>query len=101
MNRWSALAAVLLAFVAALALRLPQLSARPLHNDEAVNATKVNELLQTGRYKYDPHEYHGPTLHYASVPFLWVGGKNEITDGTLRWVTVFFGAALVFLLLLF
>jgi uncharacterized protein (TIGR03663 family) len=101
MNRWSALAAVLLAFVAALALRLPQLSARPLHNDEAVNAIKINELLQTGRYKYDPHEYHGPTLHYASVPFLWAGGKNEITDATLRWVTVFFGAALVFLLLLF
>ena len=101
MNRWSALAAALVAFVAALALRLPELSARPLHNDEAVNATKVAELLQTGRYKYDPHEYHGPTLHYASVPFLWAGGRNEITDAELRWVTVFFGAALVFLLLLF
>ena len=53
MNRWSALAALLLAFAAALALRLPHLSARPLHNDEAVNATKVAELYEQGRYRYD------------------------------------------------
>ena len=40
MNRWSALA-VLLAIAAALALRVPKLAIRPLHNDEAVNAVKV------------------------------------------------------------
>src|SRR3954462_13572592 len=104
MNRWSALAAWLLAFVAALVLRLPQLSARPLHNDEAVNATKVAELYEHGRYRYDPDEFHGPTLHYFSLPFLWLTGAkdtDEITDGQLRLVTVFFGAALILTLLLF
>lgn len=112
MNRWSALAALLLAFVAALALRLPNLSARPLHNDEAVNAIKVTELFQTGRYKYDPDEYHGPTLHYLSLPFLWGSGakfavksvnagSDGITESKLRLVTVFFGAALILLLPLF
>jgi uncharacterized protein (TIGR03663 family) len=102
MNRWSALAALLLAFAAALALRLPHLSARPLHNDEAVNATKVAELYEHGRYRYDPDEFHGPTLHYFSLPFLWLsGGSGEITDGQLRLVTVFFGAALILTLLLF
>lgn len=104
MNRWSALAALLLAFAAALALRLPHLSARPLHNDEAVNAIKVAELYQHGHYRYDPDEYHGPTLHYFSLPFLWLSGAgnfDKVTDGQLRLVTVFFGAAIILLLPLF
>ena len=96
MNRWSALAALLLAFAAALALRLPHLSARPLHNDEAVNAIKVTELWEKGVYRYDPDEYHGPTLHYATVPFLWLSGAKSsihLRDSALRLGTVFFGAA--------
>src|SRR3954471_7200946 len=103
MNRWSALA-VALAFVAALALRVPNLSLRPLHNDEAVNAIKATELWERGKYAYDPDEYHGPTLHYASVPFFWLSGAtnaDELRDGVLRWPTVAFGLALILLLPLF
>jgi uncharacterized protein (TIGR03663 family) len=103
MNRWSALA-VLLAFVGALLFRLPKLDRRPLHNDEAVNATKVAELWQHGRYVYDPDEYHGPTLHYATLPFLELSGARgpeDLKDRTLRLATVFFGAGLILLLLLF
>ena len=59
MNRWSALAALLLAFAAALALRLSDLSARPLHNDEAVNATKVAELYQ--------HDFEGHAVVFSVV----------------------------------
>lgn len=102
MNRWSALA-VLVIFAGALAFRLPKLETRPLHNDEAVNATKVAELWEDGRYKYDPDEYHGPTLHYATVPFLVLSGApnaNALSDNALRYGTVFFGAALILLLLL-
>jgi predicted membrane-bound mannosyltransferase len=69
MNRWSALA-LLLAIAGALVLRSHDLGNRPLHNDEAVNATKLAALWDKGEYKYDPHEYHGPTLHYFSLPFL-------------------------------
>ena len=76
MNRWSALA-VLLAIAGALALRVPKLATRPLHNDEAVNAVKVSELWQHGRYVYDPDEYHGPALHYATLPFLWLSGARN------------------------
>src|SRR6476469_27181 len=104
MNRWSALAALLLAFAAALALRLPHLSARPLHNDEAVNAIKVAELWEKGRYAYDPDEYHGPTLHYATLPFLWLSGAHDadgVRDATWRYAPVVFGVALIFLLWLF
>src|SRR5437868_305995 len=103
MNRWSALA-VLLAIAGALALRVPKLATRPLHNDEAVNAIKVTELWQHGRYVYDPDEYHGPTLHYATLPFLWLSGapnSDELHDATLRLAPVVFGVGLIFLLLLF
>jgi uncharacterized protein (TIGR03663 family) len=103
MNRWSVLAVLLIA-AAALALRVPQLGHRPLHNDEAVNAFKVTELWQEGRYVYDPDEYHGPTLHYATVPFLWLSGAghpNELPDATLRLAPVAFGVGLILLSLLF
>lgn len=103
MNRWSALA-LLLAIAGALALRLPHLAVRPLHNDEAVNAVKVNELWQHGRYAYDPHEYHGPTLHYFSLPFFWLSGartSDQLSDATLRLAPVAFGIGLILLLLLF
>ena len=103
MNRGSALA-VLLALAGALALRAPKLDTRPLHNDEAVNAVKVSELWQHGRYAYDPSEYHGPTLHYATLPFLWLSGARdagEIADATLRLAPVAFGIGLILLLLPF
>jgi len=103
MNRWSALA-LLLAIAGALALRIPKLDTRPLHNDEAVNAVKVGELWQHGRYAYDPDEYHGPTLHYATLPFLWLSGARnpgELADSTLRLAPVVFGIGLILLFLLF
>ena len=102
MKRWTALT-LLLAFVGALALRCPNLAGRPLHGDEAVNATKLTALWETGRYHYDPTEYHGPTLHYFSLPFLWLSpAKNsaELSEATLRTVTVAFGVGLILLLLL-
>jgi uncharacterized protein (TIGR03663 family) len=103
MNRWSALAFVF-AVLIGLALRIPNLTARPLHNDEAVNATKVAELWQEGRYKYDHDEYHGPTLHYATAPFLSLSGAkniNDLPDAALRVAPIVFGIGLIFLLLLF
>lgn len=103
MNRWGALV-LLIAFAGALFLRLPRLDSRPLHNDEAVNAVKIAELWQEGRYKYDPDEYHGPTLHYFTLPFLWLSGASgpsDLPNQVLRHVTVFFGAALILLLPLF
>jgi uncharacterized protein (TIGR03663 family) len=102
MNRWGALA-LLLAIAAALALRVPGLATRPFHNDEAVNAVKVADLWEKGRYVYDPDEYHGPTLYYATLPFLWLSGAHsadELDDSILRLAPVCFGVGLVLLLLL-
>src|SRR6185503_2280190 len=103
MNRWGALAALLLAVAGALALRCPHLDTRPLHHDEAVNAVKVSALWQEGRYAYDPDEYHGPTLHYATLPFLWLSGARvpgNLADAVLRLAPVVFGVGLVLLTLL-
>ena len=103
MNRWSAWA-LGLAVAGALALRVPRLDSRPLHNDEAVNAVKVSDLWERGHYRYDPDEYHGPLLHYATLPFLWLSGarsSGDLTDSRLRIAPVFFGVGLLLLLPLF
>lgn len=104
MKRWAAVIAALFIIAVAIALRLPNLSARPLHNDEAVNALKVSDLWERGEYRYDPHEYHGPTLHYATAPFLALSGaadRKELTDAPLRFGALAFGLLLIPALLLF
>jgi uncharacterized protein (TIGR03663 family) len=100
MNRWVGLGLVLIT-AGAWALRGPQLDLRPMHNDEAVNAIKIKDLWEHRRHAYDPDEYHGPTLHYATLPFIWLSGApdfDRLTETTLRAVAVFFG--LIFILLL-
>jgi uncharacterized protein (TIGR03663 family) len=102
MNRWSALA-LLLAVAGALALRGPRLDIRPLHNDEAVNAVKLSALWEKGVYTYDLHEFHGPALSYAALPFLWLSSTrdpDQLGAGTMRLVPVAFGTGLILLLLL-
>ena len=95
--RWLALG-IGLAVAAGLALRLPQLDRRPLHNDECVNALKLQALWEQGHYQYDPAEFHGPTLYYLSLPFLWLSGApdfQQLTDQALRWAPVAFGVGLI------
>ncbi|MEI7728696.1 MAG: flippase activity-associated protein Agl23 [Verrucomicrobiota bacterium] len=92
---------LLLIALGALAFRLPRLDQRPLHNDEAINAFKLQTLWEKGQYAYDPDEYHGPALYYFSLPFLWLGPAQDaaqMKDATLRLTPVFFGVALILLL---
>jgi len=63
---------ILLVALVALALRLPHLAHRPMHSDEAVNAVKFGQLLEERFYRYDPHEYHGPTLNYFTLIPTWL-----------------------------
>ena len=104
MSRWLGLGLLLVVSAAALTLRLPSLDRRPLHGDEAVNAVKFSALWETGRYAYDPEEYHGPALHYATLPFVALSGTHttaDLSDSRLRLAPVFFGAALILLLAIF
>lgn len=87
----------------ALAFRLPQLGNRPFHADEAVHAVKFQELRETGRYVYDPNEFHGPTIYYAALPIVWASGHRtfgDLTEADLRCAVALFGAGLAPLLLL-
>ncbi len=89
--------------ILAAAVRLPQLSHRPMHTDEAVHAVKFAELLESGSYRYDSNEYHGPTLNYFTLLPAWLRGQETLTEldeTTLRLVPVFFGLLLVLLPLL-
>lgn len=92
---------ILAAVGLALALRLPRLEQRPMHTDEAVHAVKFGALLEKNTYRYDPHEYHGPTLNYLTLIPAWLTGETkftEITEKTLRLVPVCFGVLLICLL---
>jgi len=94
---------ILAATIAAIALRLPRLQQRPMHGDEAVHAVKFGDLLEKGSYRYDPNEYHGPTLNYFTLIPAWLSGTHkfkDLTEFNLRIVPVFFGVLLVLLLLL-
>lgn len=94
---------LLLIAVAALGLRMPQLERRPMHNDEAVNAVRFRHLWAGAGYRYDPHEFHGPTLPYFSVIPAALSGQSAetLTEKPLRWVPVLFGVGLILLLPLF
>jgi uncharacterized protein (TIGR03663 family) len=99
MRRRAASAAVLTVLIAvAASLRLPQLAERPMHCDEAVHALKFRDLLEHGDYRYDPHEYHGPTLNYATWLVTTCRQKqqfSDVTESDLRLVPALFGIALV------
>jgi len=94
-------AAILAAFALALGLRLAAPGARPMHHDEANQAVKFGELLESGDYRYDPDDHHGPSLYYLTLPAAWLRGQHTLAaldEGTLRGVTAFFGAGLILLL---
>ena len=102
------LAALLLLLALSLGLgvsyRWAGLEARPMHTDEAILATKLAELWHGNGFDYDPADYHGPGLHYAS----WLQGKVlgwgaplEWTSAQLRQVTAVHGIAVLLCSLLF
>ena len=89
--------------IATLAARSTALEHRPVHGDEANQAYKTGKLLETGRYVYDAHDHHGPTLYYAALIPLVLTGTNSLADAdtaTLRLVPVAFSAATILLLIL-
>src|SRR6185436_10479333 len=85
-------------------LRVGDLDRRPMHFDEANQAVKLGELLENGRYVFDPSDHHGPTLYYAAVPIAWLRGERtlaQLSETTIRLVPVIFGTAAVVLLGIF
>jgi uncharacterized protein (TIGR03663 family) len=90
-------------------LRLYDLRLVPLHHDEGVNGNFLVSLVRNGTYKYDPNNYHGPTLYYFSALIPWIyrllGGKafgdaHGLTTFNIRFVTAAFGIGTIGLVLL-
>ena len=92
-------------------LRLYHLSLVPLHHDEGVNGNFLVTLVREGadKYKYNPENYHGPTLYFFSAIIPWIarffGGKAfgdhyGLTTFNIRFVTAAFGIGTIWLVLL-
>ena len=102
-QRIAVLLMVLCIALGALAFRMKQLDLRPFHLDEGVQAVKTGELYDSGHYRYDPAEFHGPSLYYLTVPFLKLSGATsfaETHDEDFRQVPVYCGVAIILALLL-
>jgi uncharacterized protein (TIGR03663 family) len=89
-------------------LRLYDLNLVPLHHDEGVNGNFLIQLVSDNFYRYDPQNYHGPTLYYFAALIPWIskflfGISFAETYGlstfTIRFVTAAFGIATVWLVL--
>jgi uncharacterized protein (TIGR03663 family) len=85
----------------AVALRSPQLDRRPMHTDESVHALKFRDLLERGQYRYDPDEFHGPSLYYLTLPLVRLIAGNDFAatrETHYRAVALVFGIGLLLLL---
>ena len=51
-----------------------------MHADEAILADKFGTLLEQGRFEYDPRDYHGPVLEYATLVSAWLSGRHTYRD---------------------
>lgn len=85
----------LLAVILAAWIRFDNLGIKPLHHDEGVNAFFLTNLDNSGSYKYNPDNYHGPSIYYLAWPALKVFGD---TDFALRFIPALFGVLTVILL---
>lgn len=94
------IALVLIALVA-LVLRTYDIENRPLHGDEGVNALKYAQLYHNGAFKYDPHEYHGPSLYYLTYPVMALFGFPDYPETSVmmyRLVPALFAVGTILLL---
>lgn len=76
LNRSAFVASVAAAMAIALFLRGAALIERPMHADEANQAHRTATLTQTGIYRFDPTEHHGPSLYYAGAAALHLFGAD-------------------------
>lgn len=85
--------AALYLLAAAMLLRFVDLPLKPLHHDEGVNTLFLTDLVRPPHtYRYDPANYHGPTLYY----FAWLSvAVSGLTTAAIRGVTALAGLLLV------
>jgi uncharacterized protein (TIGR03663 family) len=98
---WLDAALLILLLGAAFWLRVHNLAARPMHADEANQAVKLGEMLEGGRYRFDPLDHHGPTLYYFAQFVAEARGEStlaKLTEFTVRLTPALAGVGSVALL---
>ena len=75
---WIWLASCAAVTLIAVILRVVWLALKPFHHDEGVNGWFLTTLFREGTYKYDPANYHGPTLYYITLAFTKVFGLETV-----------------------
>jgi uncharacterized protein (TIGR03663 family) len=99
-SRWIRWVPFILVAAIGLAIRLPQLAARPMHTDEAVNAYIVGQLLGGEPFTYDPQDRHGPALAALALPLARIQGArsfSDLTESELRLTAVVAGTITILL----
>jgi uncharacterized protein (TIGR03663 family) len=91
---WPAASALIL--VVAAFLRIYDYALKPFHHDEGVNGFFLIDLFRKHVYRYDPSNYHGPTLYYFSLLSSLLFGLN---DFAVRLVPALAGVATIWLML--
>ena len=82
--------------ILALISRLILLDLRPLHHDEGVNYFFAKQIINTGTFKYDPLNYHGPVYFFLIfISFIILG----ISEFSLRLPSVIAGITLILTIL--
>ena len=66
-------------FVAGAALRFLDLERRPLHGDEAVGAHLSRDVRDTGSFRYESVNRHGPFQYYVEGAALALGGESDFS----------------------
>lgn len=93
-------AAFMIVALVGLAVRLPQLGARPMHTDEAINGYIVGQLLAGQPFTYDPQDRHGPALAALALPLARMHGArsfSDLTESELRVTSVVAGTISILL----
>ncbi|MDQ8200073.1 TIGR03663 family protein [Pelagicoccus enzymogenes] len=76
-------------------LRSESSQLRLFHADEGVQSYQAWRLIETGEYRYDPSEHHGPLLYYLAKwmsPFL-EDEAGQLSDDGMRRVPILFSLA--------
>lgn len=71
-----------------------------MHCDEANQAFRAAALLETGVYRYERADHHGPSLCWFTRPALWLAGAADFAHSRethYRIVPVLFSAAAILL----
>jgi uncharacterized protein (TIGR03663 family) len=86
---------IALAIIVAIWFRFHLIDLKPFHFDEGVNYNFLHNLATTGEYRYDPTNYHGPTLYYLALITLRIFGEETFA---MRFWPAIFGVLTVAML---